>query len=97
MWTWMWDNPHGCVRHDSHCHPSISYFIADVIAERSRVQAMTPATQDMITLSGLRKVYPSPMGGAPKIAVHDLWLGIPEGECFGYLGINVSMEHVVYI
>ena len=44
---------------------------------------------DVITLEGLRKVY-SGDNGATKTAVHDLWLGIPQGECFGYLGINVS-------
>ncbi len=72
--------------------------------ERDRVQAMSQApkdglllenARDMITLSGLRKVYPDAGKGTPKVAVHDLWLGIPEGECFGYLGINVSSNACV--
>lgn len=69
----------------------------DVQRERERVKFMNTVPKDgmllengrdMITLSGLRKVYPSAGGGRAKVAVHDLWLGIPEGECFGYLGIN---------
>jgi len=54
----------------------------DVIAEAERVKS-GGAANDLITLDGLRKVYP---GG--KVAVHELSYGIPAGECFGFLGIN---------
>jgi hypothetical protein len=34
-------------------------------------------------------VRPTP---SHKTAVHDLWMGIKEGECFGFLGINGRVE-----
>ena len=43
----------------------------------------------------LRKVFPKRIGGdkASKVAVEDLCLKIPEGECFGLLGeILVEVE-----
>lgn len=46
----------------------------DVLNKRARA---TPERQWSVRL-----------GGGNKIAVQDLWLGIPEGQCFGYLGIN---------
>jgi len=62
----------------------------DVIAEKKRIQAgekiSKDANEDMVVLKGLRKVYPGQDG--PKVAVKDLWFGIPEGQCFGFLGIN---------
>jgi ATP-binding cassette subfamily A (ABC1) protein 3 len=62
----------------------------DVRAERERIAQQFSGSEkkDMIAIQGLRKVYPGRLGGKPKIAVHDLSLGIHEGECFGYLGIN---------
>ena len=63
----------------------------DVRAERKRLQAAEmprPGDDEPISIRGLRKVYPSRYGVAPKIAVHDLWLGVHSGEVFGLLGIN---------
>ena len=63
----------------------------DVRSERKRLQALPPpqpADDEPISIRGLRKVYPSRLGVPPKVAVHDLWLGIHTGEVFGLLGIN---------
>ena len=68
----------------------------DVRAERKRLQPLPPpqpADDEPISIRGLRKVYPSRMGVAPKVAVHDLWLGIHTGEVFGLLGINGAGQH----
>jgi len=60
----------------------------DVVAERERLINMKGAEKDMISVEGVRKVYPGRNGSAPKYAVKNLWMGIPQGECFGFLGIN---------
>jgi ABC-type multidrug transport system ATPase subunit len=67
---------------------------ADVKAERERVQSGA-AHQDAIVIQGLRKVYgdltsASSSGTGPgwNVAVNDLWFGIPQGQCFGFLGVN---------
>lgn len=57
----------------------------DVEAERQRVESGN-ATEDVIVLKGVRKIYPTTQG--PKVAVRNLSVGIPSGECFGLLGIN---------
>lgn len=54
----------------------------DVKEEEERVLS-GGADLDIVQLKQLRKVYP---GG--KVAIRGVSLGIPEGECFGYLGIN---------
>ena len=54
----------------------------DVIAEQQRVHNGN-SNGDAIVISELSKVYPN-----GKIAVDKLSLGIPQGECFGLLGIN---------
>ena len=54
----------------------------DVRAEQERVTS-GGADDDVLRLVNLRKVYP---GGT--VAVEGLTLGIPEGQCFGYLGTN---------
>ncbi|KDO19835.1 hypothetical protein SPRG_14935 [Saprolegnia parasitica CBS 223.65] len=54
----------------------------DVAAEAVRVM-QGRASGDNVVLHKLHKQY-----GAEKIALHQLSLGIPKGECFGYLGIN---------
>jgi len=62
----------------------------DVAAERKRVAAMiegSPKDMDAITLYNLRKVFTS-RGRVTKVAVNDICLGIPKGECFGFLGTN---------
>lgn len=57
----------------------------DVVAERERI-ANTPLsrllTTDSLILSGLKKYY------GDFLAVEGLSVGIPQGECFGLLGIN---------
>ena len=58
---------------------------ADVIAEKQRLQS-GQGQNDCIKVTGLRKVYKGRLGGGNKIAVQDLWMGIPEGQCFGFLG-----------
>ena len=69
---------------------------ADVAAERARVETMWQQWSNnlrqrppaAILLHHLRKVYPSKDGNVPKVAVHDLSLGIERCECFGLLGPN---------
>jgi len=53
----------------------------DVLEEETRV--LSGDRSDSICLQNIKKKYP---GG--KIAVRDISLGIPNGECFGLLGIN---------
>lgn len=57
----------------------------DVAAERSRVQG---GVDDVVQVKGLTKLYASRMGQPPKLAVRNLWFGVPKGEVFGFLGIN---------
>ncbi|ETV96788.1 hypothetical protein H310_10092 [Aphanomyces invadans] len=64
---------------DSGAVPDID---GDVAAEARRV-TMGNANDDAIVLNNLRKVY-----GGKVVAVDKLSLGLPIGECFGYLGIN---------
>eukprot|EP00299_Pterocystis_sp_00344_P002494 c12818_g1_i1.p1 GENE.c12818_g1_i1~~c12818_g1_i1.p1 ORF type:complete len:1215 (-),score=255.25 c12818_g1_i1:43-3321(-) len=54
---------------------------SDVAEEELRIDSLP--VNDMVTVRRLRKVYP---GG--KFAVRDVQFGIPQGECFGLLGIN---------
>jgi ATP-binding cassette subfamily A (ABC1) protein 3 len=55
---------------------------SDVAAEAERV-ARGGASQEVIVMDGLRKVY-----GGSKTAVRDLSFGVPAGQVFGFLGIN---------
>jgi ABC-2 family transporter protein len=54
----------------------------DVLNEQNRVLS-GGANSDLIVLSQLTKVFSN-----GKVAVNNLSLGIPHGECFGLLGIN---------
>jgi ABC-type multidrug transport system fused ATPase/permease subunit len=54
----------------------------DVITEQQRVES-GGANNDLIVLNKLTKQYPD-----GKVAVNGLSLGIPPGQCFGFLGIN---------
>ena len=54
----------------------------DVSNERMRIKD-TDHNEDVVQIQELRKVY-----SGPKIAVKNLSFGIPQGECFGFLGIN---------
>jgi len=60
----------------------------DVKREKERVINQSDNERDMISIFGLRKVYSSRLGVRQKIAVRDLYVGIPEGQIFGFLGIN---------
>ena len=51
----------------------------DVINEKKRLQS-GQGQNDIIKVMGLRKVYKGRLGGGNKIAVQDLWMGIPEGQ-----------------
>jgi ABC-type multidrug transport system fused ATPase/permease subunit len=55
----------------------------DVLAEEARVKSGEADSNSTILAKDLKKVYP---GG--KYAVKGVSLGIPNGECFGLLGIN---------
>ncbi|KAK9829531.1 hypothetical protein WJX72_006343 [[Myrmecia] bisecta] len=57
---------------------------ADVEVERQRVQ-QGRADAETICIRNLQKVYG---GRPPKVAVHDLCLGVPSGQRFGFLGPN---------
>jgi len=59
----------------------------DVVAEKNRMTS-GEGNNDIIRINGLRKVYAAQQGQPPKVAVRDLWFGVAEGECFGFLGIN---------
>ena len=54
----------------------------DVAREQERVDK-GEASRDLIVLKKLSKMYDN-----GKLAVNNLSLGIPRGECFGLLGIN---------
>jgi ATP-binding cassette subfamily A (ABC1) protein 3 len=55
----------------------------DVLAEEERVKSGAATDSSVILVDDFKKVYP---GG--KYAVKGVSLGIPNGECFGLLGIN---------
>ncbi|XP_064616373.1 ATP-binding cassette sub-family A member 2-like [Liolophura sinensis] len=58
----------------------------DVAAERKRVMRGS-GRHDLIRLENITKVYKTRKLGR-KLAVDRLCLGVPEGECFGLLGVN---------
>jgi ATP-binding cassette subfamily A (ABC1) protein 3 len=56
----------------------------DVVTEEQNIAAVDPATTNMrVLIKDAKKMYP---GG--KYAVRGVSLGIPNGQCFGLLGIN---------
>ncbi|RHY02223.1 hypothetical protein DYB36_008551 [Aphanomyces astaci] len=55
----------------------------DVAAEERRVDSGAASQQDAVVMNQLRKVYKD-----GKVGVASVSLGLPKGECFGYLGIN---------
>ncbi|CAJ0938534.1 unnamed protein product [Ranitomeya imitator] len=57
----------------------------DVTAERNRVESGN-AYRDLLLLKGLTKVFHQVQRNT--IAVNNMTLGIPPGECFGLLGVN---------
>eukprot|EP00897_Mesotaenium_endlicherianum_P001456 jgi/Mesen1/1338/ME000013S00825 len=61
---------------------------ADVAAERKRVSSGV-ADSDALVVKSLRKVYAGGNGrDMHRPAVGDLCLGVPAGQCFGFLGVN---------
>jgi len=60
----------------------------DVLAERARIESHNGVPQDTIELMGLRKVFPARDKVPEKVANHETFLGIAQGEVFGMLGAN---------
>ncbi|KAK7002956.1 ATP-binding cassette sub- A member 12 [Biomphalaria glabrata] len=56
----------------------------DVIRERERIQS--GASNDMLIVNNLSKVYKR--NWKKFVAVNHISFGVPEGECFGLLGVN---------
>lgn len=56
----------------------------DVGLERKRVEGGL-ASEDTVVVHRLRKVYPGQGLDGEKVAVDNLSLGIPPGQCFGFL------------
>jgi ATP-binding cassette subfamily A (ABC1) protein 1 len=59
----------------------------DVAAEKVRLQPENTENKDVVKVRGLRKEFHF-WSRPAKVAVKDMWFGIHEGECFGFLGIN---------
>jgi ABC-type multidrug transport system ATPase subunit len=55
---------------------------------RSRPLLSATDRTDAVVVEGLRKVFPASGDAAEKVAVDSVFLGIPQGECFGLLGHN---------
>lgn len=60
----------------------------DVAKERERMEYALRQPTDPLEILGLCKIYESRTTGASRVALHPLWLGVPAGQCFGYLGVN---------
>ncbi|CAK8681248.1 unnamed protein product [Clavelina lepadiformis] len=58
----------------------------DVLEERSRI--LNGDACDILQIKDLTKVYSKPGSGKDLVAVNRLCVGVPEGECFGLLGVN---------
>ncbi|GAM22430.1 hypothetical protein SAMD00019534_056050 [Acytostelium subglobosum LB1] len=59
----------------------------DVAAERMRLGGHH-ATDDVLVMRDLHKLFPAKGKHPDKIAVHNTTLGIPRGQTFGLLGMN---------
>ncbi|RUS72525.1 hypothetical protein EGW08_019707 [Elysia chlorotica] len=62
---------------------------SDVAMERERVQARGKS-DDMLVVQGLSKIYKQgwSLRSPGKVAVDNITFGVPDGECFGLLGVN---------
>ncbi|XP_010915097.1 ABC transporter A family member 7-like isoform X2 [Elaeis guineensis] len=62
----------------------------DLYQERQVVEQLLrePSTSHVIICDNLQKVYPGRDGNPEKLAVRELSLALPRGECFGILGPN---------
>ncbi|VDM47357.1 unnamed protein product [Toxocara canis] len=71
---------------------------SDVSAERARILG-GDAEDDAIRVEALTKVYSKRrMRGVAKslIAVDGIYMGVPQGECFGLLGVNGAGKTTVF-
>ncbi len=66
----------------------------DVLNERKRVKDNASST-DLVVLENFRKVYRTSLTDC-KVAVHDVSFGIPQGECFGLLGVNGAGKSTIF-
>ncbi|KAK3771496.1 hypothetical protein RRG08_059535 [Elysia crispata] len=69
--------------------PVVSSEDEDVAMERERVQARGKL-DDMLVVQGLSKIYRQgwSLHSPKKVAVNNITFGVPDGECFGLLGVN---------
>jgi len=82
----QWD--HLKLKMKNYVPTTVSEIDEDVLREKQRVES-GGAKDDAIILNNLRKAFPRPVGQKGcKEAVKGLSLGIPQGQCFGLLGIN---------
>ena len=61
----------------------------DVVIERVRVESME--VKENITIQNLRKIFPLKESSRVKVAVDNLCVGIPQGQCFGLLGEGLKI------
>ncbi|XP_052239441.1 ATP-binding cassette sub-family A member 2-like isoform X2 [Dreissena polymorpha] len=73
-------------RHTKYAPNSVDEEDVDVAAERKRVLRGT-GRNDLLRLENLTKVYKTRKLGH-HLAVDKLCIGVPQGECFGLLGVN---------
>ncbi|XP_053393737.1 ATP-binding cassette sub-family A member 2-like isoform X2 [Mercenaria mercenaria] len=73
-------------RHDKFVQSNVGEEDVDVAAERKRILRGT-GKNDLLRLENLTKVYKTRKLGH-HLAVDKLCIGVPEGECFGLLGVN---------
>lgn len=59
---------------------------SDVLAERDMISRSSPSNYS-IFVNKLRKIYSSSKSNF-KVAVDSISFGVPNGECFGLLGVN---------
>ena len=72
-------------------HPRSSVCFSALLQPPLKLSVCTAGTRQQqwqVLLKGLEKRYSQGSFRPPVRAVDGLWLGIPEGECFGLLGVN---------
>ncbi|XP_051480136.1 LOW QUALITY PROTEIN: glucosylceramide transporter ABCA12 [Apus apus] len=73
--------------------PPVAEEDGDVQAERNRVES-GKADFDVVQLQNLTKIYHLPQKRI--VAVKNISLGIPAGECFGLLGVNGAGKTTIF-